>query len=343
MRRVTWIMTIVICLAVVLSGCGQKSAGAVVKDLNEKMSGLESYQGTGRMVVQSGAQPQMYNVEVWYQTPSMYRIALTNQERDITQIVLRNNEGVYVLTPQLNKSFRFQSNWPENQGQVYLYQSLVKSIVDDQERQFATDDKSYIFDVAANYSTGTLTRQKVWIDKKFLQPQKVEVADSNENVVVKLEFTQFEFNKKFENDSFDMKRNMTSENLKSMQTMGQNGEKKPEQNKELSLIEPGYTPAGVAQKSITPTQYGEDKGLLVSYQGKYNYNLLETKPQEKAAATTMQGEVVDLGFTMGVLLGDEKRTLTWMYNGVEYHLTTGDLPVTEMVKVAKSVDAPLSK
>ncbi|WP_442601842.1 DUF4367 domain-containing protein [Paenibacillus sp. KN14-4R] len=342
MRRITWIMSIVICLAVVLSGCGQRNAGSVVKDLNEKMTKLDSYQGSGRMVVQSGAQPQEYKVEVWYQTPNYYRIALTNQERDITQIVLRNDEGVYVLTPQLNKSFRFQSNWPDNQGQVYLYQSLVKSIVDDQERQFTSDDKSYVFDVAANYSTGTLTRQKVWIDKKSLQPQKVEVSDGNQNVVVKLEFTQFEFNKKFEKDSFDMKRNMTSENLKSMQTLSQNGSKDVP-SKEVGLVEPGYTPKGVAQKAITPTQYGEDKGLLLSYQGKYNYNLLETKPQEKAASTNLQGEVIDLGFTMGVLLGDEKRTLSWMHNGVEYHLTTGDLPVNEMINVAKSVEGPMTK
>lgn len=49
-------------------------------------------------------------------------------KKDVTQIVLRNDEGVFVLTPSQNKSFRFQSNWPDNQGQVYLYETLIRSI-----------------------------------------------------------------------------------------------------------------------------------------------------------------------------------------------------------------------
>ncbi len=120
------------------------------------------------MTLNTGTEPQEYSVEVCYMAESYYRIALTNAKKDITQIVLRNDDGVFVLTPHLNKSFRFQSDWPENQGQVYLYQSLVQSILMDNERQFTTDDKSYVFDVAANYQNGSLARQKVWLDKKKL-------------------------------------------------------------------------------------------------------------------------------------------------------------------------------
>ena len=32
-------------------------------------------------------------------------------QKDQSQIILRNEEGVFVLTPALNKSFRFQSDW----------------------------------------------------------------------------------------------------------------------------------------------------------------------------------------------------------------------------------------
>ncbi|MCY9592010.1 LolA family protein, partial [Paenibacillus chitinolyticus] len=217
MRRVTWILAIVMSAALLLAGCGKKDAGSVVKDLDHVIGKLESYQGTGRMVLQTGQEPQEYQVEVWYQQPHYYRISLTNEKKDITQVVLRNDDGVFVLTPHLHKSFRFQSDWPENQGQVYLFQSLAQSILLDTERQFTKEGNSFVFDVAANYAnSGQMARQKIWLDQKSLAPQKVEVSDSSSNVLVKLDFTQFEFGKKLEKDSFDMQRNMTSWDLKSL-------------------------------------------------------------------------------------------------------------------------------
>jgi outer membrane lipoprotein-sorting protein len=348
MRRITWIVAIVMSFALVLAGCGKKDAGGVVKDLNKIISKLESsegsYQGAGRMILQSGQQPLEYAVEVWYQNPYYYRISLKNQEKDITQIVLRNDEGVFVLTPHLNKSFRFKSSWPENQRQVYLYQSLVQSIVEDNERHFTTEDNSYVFDVAASYNTGTLARQKIWLDKKSLSPQKVEVSDTSNNVVVKVEFTQFEFDKKFDKDSFDMQRNMTSFNLQSMQTMspgkGKGDVKKPTQ---LELVEPTYLPKGTAIQNVSETKYGEQNAYQLRYVGKYNYNLLEFAPRESAATSMLAGDVVDLGITLGVITGSDTRTLAWTYNGYEYRMTSADLPVSEMVKVAQSMQGPAEK
>ncbi|TCZ76554.1 outer membrane lipoprotein carrier protein LolA [Paenibacillus albiflavus] len=339
MRRMTWLTTIVLVIAVVLVGCGKKDAGGVVKDLGKVVSSMESYQGAGRMILQSGQQPQEYAVEVWYQSPHFYRIMLKNEEKDITQIVLRNEDGVFVLTPHLNKSFRFQSDWPENQQQVYLYQSLVKSITEDAQRNFTTDKESYVFEVAANYSTGTLTRQKIWLDQKSLKPQKVEVSDASNHVVVKVDFTTFEFGKKFEKDSFDMQRNMTSFNLQSMQTMTPPQEDQDHQSDQVDLVDL-YIPNGVSQQDISTVKYGENDALLIRYTGKYNYSVLEAKPREQAVSSMIAGDIVDLGFTMAVMTGDEKRTLSWISDGVEYRLTTSDLPKEEMIQVAQSSNNP---
>ncbi|KJB89319.1 membrane protein [Paenibacillus sp. E194] len=210
MRRITWVLAIVMSVAILVAGCGKKDATAVVQDLDKVMSKLESYAGIGTMTLHSGQQPLEYRVEVWYQNPSYYRIELKNEKKDITQIVLRNKEGVFVLTPSLNKIFRFQSDWPENQGQVYLYQTLVRSILSDNARQFTADGEDYVFEVAANYQTDSLVRQKIWLNKDSYAPKQVQVSDSDSKVIVEMKFNQFDFGKKFEQDSFDMQRNMTS-------------------------------------------------------------------------------------------------------------------------------------
>lgn len=209
MRRIIWMLTIVISTTILISGCGKKDASAVVQDLDKVMNKLESYAGIGTMTLHSGQQPLEYRVEVWYQNPAYYRIELKNEKKDITQIVLRNNEGVFILTPRLKKMFRFQSDWPENQGQVYLYQTLIRSILSDNGRQFTADGDNYVFEVAANYQTDALVRQKIWLNKGSYAPRQVQVTDSNAKVIVEMKFNQFDFSKKFNNDSFDMQRNMT--------------------------------------------------------------------------------------------------------------------------------------
>lgn len=208
MRRMKWVAAIVLCVSLIVAGCGTKTAESVVKDLDKLLGGMESYKGKGTMTLHTGQQPLNYEVEVWYQKPDYYRIALTNAAKDITQIVLRNEEGVFVLTPKLKKSFRFQSDWPQNQGQVYLYQTLVQSILLDNSRQFAIDKESVVFDVMANYQNGSLARQKIWLDQKTYAPQRVEVSDSNANVMVQVVFDSFDFDPKFDEKAFDMAANM---------------------------------------------------------------------------------------------------------------------------------------
>ncbi|MDQ0903928.1 outer membrane lipoprotein carrier protein LolA [Paenibacillus sp. V4I7] len=395
MRRVTWVVAVVMCLALVLAGCGmgKKDAGSIVKDLDHVISKSGSYQASGSMILNTGQQPQEYQVEVAYSPDHFYRISLTNAGKDVTQIVLRNEEGVFVLTPHLKKSFRFQSDWPENQGQVYLFQSLAKSIIADKDRQFTTDNDAYVFDVAANYQNEQLSRQKIWLNKKTLAPKQVQVSDVNKNVLVQVNFTNFEFDAKFDKDYFQMERNMTSWNLQTLPTMAdvsvtdtdhpatggksvtdknlsatggqsdqtagqaQSGQKATatksgsdttkstaaaSKAQSIGIIEPSYLPKDVVKQDITDMKLGEDAAVLLRYKGKYNFSLIEVRPQAKSVSL-QPGDIVDLGFTIGVLTGDEKKTLTWTNDGVEFRLSTGDLPTNEMIKVAMATEGQSGK
>lgn len=381
MRRVTWMVAVVMCLALVLAGCGigKKDAGSIVKDLDHVISKADSYQASGSMILHTGSQPQEYQVEVAYSPEHFYRISLTNASKDVTQIVLRNEEGVFVLTPHLKKSFRFQSDWPENQGQVYLFQSLARSIIADKDRQFTTDNDTYVFDVAANYQNEQLSRQKIWLNKKTLAPMQVQVSDANQNVMVQVNFTKFEFDAKFDKDFFQMERNMTSWNMQTLPTMsdvkvtdadhpaasvtdknlsatgGQSDQAatgtktdatKPNaaasKPQSIGIIEPSYLPKDVVKQDITDMKLGEDAAVLLRYKGKYNFSIVEVRPQAKSVSL-QPGDIVDLGFTIGVLTGEDKKTLTWTNDGVEFRLTTGDLPTNEMIKVAMATEGQSGK
>jgi outer membrane lipoprotein-sorting protein len=439
MRRITWIMALVVGVTVVLTGCGKKDAGSVVNDLDQLVGKMDSYQASGTMTLQTGQEPQDYKVEVWFKSKHYYRISLVNEKKDISQIVLRNDEGVFVLTPHLNKSFRFKSDWPENQGQVYLYQSLVQSIIADKARQFTVDNGAYIFDVTANYQNASnLARQRIWLNKKNYAPQHVEVSDANANIKVIVDFKQFEFDKKFDKDSFDMKRNMAAWNLNNapseqQKTTGEvdatktdtlkpevdktssgtvnpdttdktaagtidpvtgatittgaedpvvsdkavNGTKDPatsdktvkgtkdpdtetagktdaaisepvkdpaEGQLTFGVIDPSYTPLGVNPPEISEITLAGSKAILMRYSGDYHYTIVESKPLvQEAMASMLNGNIVDLGFTLAVITGDDLKTLQWLDNGMEFKLSSGDLPEEEMIKVAMAFEGQSSK
>lgn len=389
----------VLVLSALLAACGKKDAAAVVKDLNEVVGEMESYQGAGVMTLHTGDTPQQYKVEVWHQKPSYYRIALTNAKKDVTQIVLRNDEGVFVLTPSQNKSFRFQSNWPDNQGQVYLYETLIRSITGDTTRQFADEKESYVFDVAANYNTHALVRQKIWLNKSDYAPKQVEVSDSNANVVVDVKFDSFKFGTEFEKDAFDMQRNMTAATKEGGQTgtdsgvtpaeqtgnesgkepanpqtapepdgavtdgqtgvggdteqqgtegaaTGQEGEEptlaEPKGADSFGVIQPTYAPEGVQLKDDQILEEAGDYSVMLRYEGTYNYTIFEARPQDRAVSLA-PSRVLDLGFTLGMVSGDALQTLTWTTDGIEYRITSADLPDNEMVRIATSMQEESGK
>lgn len=88
-------------------------------------------------------------------------------EKDQSQVILRNENGVFVLTPSLNKSFRFHSDWPNNSSQVYLFESLVKDVKNDGEASFSAKDSKYIFETKTNYQHNQmLPTQEIVFHKK---------------------------------------------------------------------------------------------------------------------------------------------------------------------------------
>lgn len=357
-RSLTWTLCILLAFSVVLAGCGKKDAAGVVKELDKTVTKLTSYKGTGTMTLYTSDNPQEYKVEVWYQNPSYYRISLTNAKKDVTQIVLRNDQGVYVLTPSLNKSFRFQSDWPENQGQVYLYQTLARSILSDNSRQFVNDKDSYVFEVAANYNTSALVRQKIWLSKDNYAPKQVQVSDSSAKVVVEVKFDSFTFNDEFGKDAFDMQRNLDAGKEQSKGTLlevDENGmlvEKKQEEtpasgniddepaapalSESFGVLIPTYMPEGVEYVDDKVVDGSDRSTALLKYGGTYQYTITESRSPDRTASLA-QGTAIDLGFTVGFLSGDQLRTLTWTADGLEFAIISEDLPTHEMVNIAVSM------
>ena len=70
---------------------------------------------------------------------------------------------------------------------------------------------------------------------------------------------------------------------------------------------------------------------MIRYTGDYDYSLIRDSAED-VAVSQMKGIMVDLGFTSALLSGDEQKTLDMDIQGIEYRLTSGTLPETEMIE-----------
>ncbi|KML01905.1 LolA family protein [Rossellomorea marisflavi] len=337
MNKKLVVLVLAVLTVLMLAACGEKSKEDVTKDLKSKVEDLKGYKADAKMTLQVGEDPQTYEVEVWHNDPNYYRVSLKNEAKDQSQMILRNEEGVFVLTPALNKSFRFQSDWPSNSSQAYLYESLVKDVLEDKNATFKETKNHYVFNTKTRYQNNQmLPTQEITFNKKDLTPVSVNVMDSDKNSLVKVEFSKMDVKAAFDKKDFDMKKNMTGAQLE-IPVSGNVEEK------EFSVLYPtdGISDAELVDEEEVATKDG--KRVVLTYDGEKSFTIIQeqtTSVPTMTVSTSLQGEVVDLGFTVGAMTD---QSITWTHDGVDYMLASKSLSQDEMVTIARSVQGSMVK
>lgn len=109
-----------------ITGCKDKTEEDLIAKFEKNITNSKSYILKGNMEILSNEETFTYSLEASYLKDDYYKVTLVNQTNNHEQIILKNKEGVYVVTPTLNKSFKFQSEWPSNSSQSYIFIFLIK-------------------------------------------------------------------------------------------------------------------------------------------------------------------------------------------------------------------------
>ena len=188
----------------ILGGCGKVGEKDIIKDFSKKVNDSNAYYIEGTLEIVNNEDIYTYSVKVSYAEKDNYKVELNNTVNDHEQIILRNSDGVYVVTPRLNKSFKFQSDWPYNNSQVYLLNSILEDLTEDEDRVFKAKDNGYYFQSSVNYPNNkSLVKQNVYIDKN-MKITKVEVTNKDGEVQITMNFDKITYNKDFADDYFEL-------------------------------------------------------------------------------------------------------------------------------------------
>ena len=325
---------VILCFCLLLSGCGSYTVKDAQKDLEKKIEKLNGYNLSGEMEIINNDDVYKYDVDVSYNKGDKFRVSLKNKTNNHEQIILKNSDGVYVLTPTLNKSFKFQSDWPYNNSQVYLLQTLLSDIQNDSKKEFKTTSSNYIFKTSVNYPNNSdLVKQKIYFDKK-LNPLKVEVLNDEEDVLIKMTFKKVNLNAKFKNSYFTLDENMQvskeEDNVKVVSKIDEE-------------IYPMYIPKNTKLTNKETINLDSGERVIMTFEGDSPFMLIE-----QTASISDDDSVVSIDgnpyqMAMGVAAISDNM-ISWVSNGIEYYVVANGMSEEELVSVANSVSViPTSK
>lgn len=329
MRKITAVVLALGLVGGVVVGCGTPSEKSVAHKIESQVQSLDesNYKTTATMVVQMDKTSQSYYVETWYESPDVYRIALGDSSKNIHQYIIHNQNGMFIVSPSLGRVFRFNGNWAENQGHIYLYDQILKQISQSKNVKMTKLDDEYSFTLPVSQANAVVVNQNVMLDAKTLSPEKVTLLDKNQKAVVSLKFDTFQKNVTFKTSDFDPQ-SIVAEDKTAKTTMASDDTDETQ----VGMITPdeifGDTLENMVDVSNTST--------ILRYDGNLPFTLTEYRPTATVAGMS-DGELVDLFGVPAVYSGGElAHQLSWVNNGVEFDLTSSKLSLDQMQSVAIS-------
>lgn len=88
----------IFCVCFLLVGCGKYTVNDAEKDLEKKLEKVDAYSITGQLEIVNNEDVYKYDVDVSYAKEDKFRVSLKNQTNNHEQIILKNEDGVYVMT-----------------------------------------------------------------------------------------------------------------------------------------------------------------------------------------------------------------------------------------------------
>ena len=320
----TIIIGVIIC-----TGCGKDKD--IVKKVKQKIDGSNSYHLVGNLEIINNENKYTYDVDVSYEKTDKFRVSLKNKTNEHEQIILKNDNGVFLLTPSLNKSFKFQSEWPYNNSQSYILQNILSDILDDNKKKIENKDDKYIITTKVNYSNNKeLVKQKIYIKNNGVI-EKVEILNDNDIVKIKMTYSKIDYKAKFDKKYFDINQNMNNEGKTSV-TM-----------KEIdNIIYPMYMPKNTHLSNEETVSLENGERIILTFAGDTPFTLIEeTASLDNGNIIPVYGDVELLTDVMGYLSDD---LASWISNGIEYHAVSENMDSEELLKVVNSISAiPVGK
>ena len=313
-------------------GCGSSKEEDIIKRLSKKINEADSYHIDGVFELRNNEETYLYDIKVDYKKENKFRVSLLNQTNNHEQIILRNSDGIYVLTPSLNKSFKFQSEWPYNNSQTYILQSVLNDIKEDSEVEVKQIDNGYVITTSVEYSNKKdLVNQKIYLDNDA-NITKIEVLDTSNQPKIIMNFNSIEYNKNIDDSLFNVSQNTSSLTDTDLPVGNLDG-----------IVFPMYVPTDTYLTSQDVVSTDSGQRAILTFNGESPFTIIQetTTVNNEQSYISVDGEPSLILDTVGVI---SDNYVSWISNGIEYYVFSEELSQEELLTVANSISImPVAK
>lgn len=334
MKKLIFSLGLVLIFLVILAGCAKDKV--ITQAFPKKVQDLDSYLLKGRLETFYPTGRKESEVTVSYKKPDLYRVEIKMLGLNESQMIIKNKNGVYVLIPRINKTFKIDGNWPLNSSCSYLLQSLAKDIINDPNIRITEEKDAFYVEVKARmFNDANPTKQKIVFDKKTKLPSEVLVYDENENLVQRLTINAIDLNHNISNDVFKVE-------LANEEVREEYGNESPTYT-DRSFVYPTYFPTGTARDQEVISGEGENLMAIIKFKGDdVSYNIIETyvNDQDTLTTTYVSGEVLSVTDNIAIYTNGQ---LIFYESGIEFTIASNSLGLGELHKMAVSMVAATEK
>ena len=347
---------LIIFMFLLLCGCGKTSNEDIVEKFKNKIEKTNSYILKGTMSISSNEETFTYNVVASKSKDNYYKISLINKTNDHEQVILKNADGVYVVTPDLNKSFKFQSDWPNNGSQSYLLDILVNDVKNDTELHIENNSDEKFIQCKVNYpNNSNLYSEKIYLDNDY-GVEKVEVLDQDGKVKILLEIKSIDYKPKFDENYFALEsyiktesdENKTNEETNNSNEIKNNNEstntEQNESNEETEntsniledIIYPLYVPENTHLSTEDTISTDNGNRAILTFAGEKPFIVVEevSKKYDYLEVIPINGDPLMMSDSIGAISAN---SLYWSSDGIDYYISSTSLDGEELMTIAEGL------
>lgn len=313
-----------------IGGCGKANKENLVDKFKNDVESAKSYYAESNMELYNNEDVFKYDLKIYYMDDDYFKVKMVNTNNNHEQVILRNDDAVYVITPSLNKSYKFQSEWPYNSSQSYILNSLIKDIEKDKNLEFKTLDNGYSLKVKVDYPNNPdMSYEMINFDKNK-NLKSVEVFSKDDILMIKVEYKKIDYKASLMSEEFDVDK-IVEENCCTVTDDAENTASLDD------IIYPLYVPNNtyLKNKEVVSAENG-DRAIL-TFNGDKNFVLIEEAATVSREFETIPvyGEPFLLSNSFGSLTSN---SFSWTHNNINYYLTSNDLSSTEILTIASSLN-----
>ncbi len=321
------------CCMLFITGCKRNNENDIINEINKKIENSNNYQMVSTLDIYRNEEKFSYDVVSTYKKDNLFKVQLINKQNQHEQIILKNNNSVYVITPSLNKSFKFQSEWPYNNSQIYLLQPILMDIKNDKNSEFKNIKDGYLITSKANYSTEKdYKKQKIYFDNQK-NMVKVEIVNSKDEIKMSLNIISIKYNIDLDKKIFDAENYITY--TKDDNTS--NGHASYIKD----VIYPLYIPEETYLVSQDIVEIENGERVILTFSGESKFTLIQETLDKNNQGNFVYGDPYLILDTVGSITDS---SVSWISNDVEYTVISDNIDIDELLTVAQSISVkPIDK